>query len=77
MAGESSNLRRELEGFKQSTARLSGKINGVSDIWKDSNYAALQTQIGELAKSTRTVIDSGEKLCVCIDKFFTIAAEKV
>lgn len=77
MAGESSKLRRDLEGFKQSTAQLSGKINGVGDIWRDGNYASLHAQIGELAKNSRTVIESGEKICYSVDKFFAIAAEKV
>ena len=72
-----SMLQRELKDFKLSTGKISEKINGVGDIWKDSNYASLQTQIGELAKKSRTVIENGERACSSIDKFFAIAAEKV
>ena len=75
MAGESSALRKELEGFKLSTGKISDRINGVGDIWKDSNYASLQKQIGELAKKSRMVIESGERICSDTDKFFAIAAE--
>jgi len=77
MSNESAKLRRELEGFKQSAAKLSEKINGVSEVWRDQNYAALHVQMGELAKSSKTVIDDGEKTCSCIEKFFSIAAESV
>ena len=73
----SSVLRKELDSFKLSTARISEKINGANDIWRDSNYASLQTQIGELAKKSRTVIERGERACSCIDNFFAIAAEEV
>ena len=77
MTGESSKFRRELEGFKQSTAKLSGQINSVGDIWRDGKYDALKTRIGELAKNSSTVIKSGDEACRAIDKFFTIAAEKI
>jgi len=70
-------LRKELDGFKFSTGKISEKINGVSDIWRDNNYASLQTQIGELAKKSKTVIEYGDRACLSIDRFFTIAAEEV
>jgi len=76
MINTSSDLRKELDSFKHSTARISEKINGVSDIWRDNNYTSLQTQIGELAKTSRMVIDSGERVCSGIDKFFAIATEE-
>jgi len=75
MVEKSSSLRRELEGFKLSAGRISEKINGVGGIWRDNNYASLQTQVGELAKKSKMVIESGERVCFGIDKFFTIAAE--
>jgi len=77
MAGESSALRREIENFKLSTGKISEKINGAGDIWRDSNYASLQAQIGELAKKSRTVIENSDKACSSIEKFFSIAAEEV
>jgi len=73
----SSEIKKELEGFKLSAGKISEKINGVSDIWNDSNYVSLQTQIGELAKKSREVIESGERACASIDKFFAVAAEDV
>jgi len=73
----SSVLRKEIEGFKLSTGIISEKLNGVSDIWRDSNYSSLQTQIVELANKSKTVIESGERTCSNTDKFFAIAAEKV
>ena len=72
-----SYLRKELESFKLSTIKISEKINGVSDIWGDSNYASLQVQISELAKTSRMVIESGEKVCSSTDKFFAISTEEV
>ena len=77
MAGESSALRRELEGFKSSTGKISEKINGVGDIWKDNNYASLQVQIGELAKKVKIVIENGDRACSSIDRFFSIVEEDV
>ena len=77
MINGSSVLKKELEGFKLSTRKISEKINGVSGIWNDSNYASLQTQIGELAKKSKVVIESGERVCSCIDKFFAVATENV
>ena len=74
---KSSALRREIESFKLSTMKISEKINGVSDIWQDSNYASLQTQISELAKNSRIVIENGEIACSGVDKFFSIATEGV
>ena len=73
----SSILRKELEDFKLSTGKVSEKLNNVSDIWKDSNYTSLQTQIGELAKNSKMVIESGERACSSIDKFFAISIEEV
>ena len=77
MAGDSSALRREIEGFRQATGKISERINGVGDIWKDSNYASLQKQIGELAKKSKTINEYGDRACSSIDKFFTISAEEV
>jgi|GEM_PF-2144221 len=77
MRSESSVLRKELENFKLSTGRLSTRVNGVSDIWRDDKYILLHTQIGELAKKSKTVIENGESACLNIDKFFTIASENV
>ena len=70
-------LKKELESFKLSTGKISEKINGVGDIWRDNNYVLLQTQIAELAKKSKMVIESGERACSSIDRFFAIAAEKV
>jgi len=72
-----SGLRKEIDGFRLATGKISEKINGVSDIWRDSNYASLQTQIGELAKKSKTIIESGERACTSIDKFFAVAVEDV
>ena len=74
---KSSALKKELDSFRLSTMKISSGINGVSDIWNDGNYASLQTQIGELAKTSKMVIESGEKTCSSADKFFAIAAEEV
>ena len=77
MTGDSTALRRELEGFKLSTGKISERINGVGDIWRDSNYASLQVQVSELAKKSKTVIENGDRVCSSADKFFSIAAEEV
>jgi hypothetical protein len=74
--GESAILQKELEAFKLSTGKISSKINGVSDIWRDGNYASLQAQVGELAKQAKTVIENGERACSSIDQFFAIVAEE-
>ena len=39
-----SAMKKELEGFKLSTEKISGKINAVGDIWRDGNYISLQAQ---------------------------------
>ena len=72
-----SAIKKELEGFKLSTEKISEKINAVGDIWKDGNYISLQAQIGELAKTSKNVIESGERVCFNIDKHFAIAAEEI
>ncbi|MCL2295365.1 MAG: hypothetical protein FWC36_10985 [Spirochaetes bacterium] len=72
-----SAIKKELDAFKLSTGKVSEKINRVGDIWNDGNYASLQARIGELAKTSKTVIESGERACSGIDKFFAIAAEEV
>ena len=77
MVRESSALRKELDGFKFSTGKISEKIDGVGDIWRDSNYASLQVQIGDLAKKSKAVIENGDRVCSSVDKFFSIAAEEV
>jgi len=77
MAGESLKIRKELETFKQSTAKLSNKINSVGELWRDEGYVSLQAQMSELAKKSRTVIEHGERACSSTEKFFTIAAEEV
>ena len=77
MSNSSHALKGELEGFRYSTGRVSDRINGVGEIWQDSNYVSLQTQIGELARNSKTVIESGDRACRSIDRFFVIAAEEV
>jgi len=74
---ESANLKRHIDGFRLSAVLVGDKINNVGDVWKDNNYAALQKQIGELAKASKSVIENGERACVSIDKFFAIANEKI
>ena len=73
----SANLKVNIENFKTASMKISNKINNVGDIWKDSNYAALQKQIGNPAKASKSVIENGEKTCISIDKFFTVANEKI
>jgi len=77
MVNHSSAIRKELDGFRLSTGKISEKINGVSEVWKDSNYASLQAQIGELAKKSKAVIEYSEKACSSINRFFAIVEEKV
>jgi len=77
LASKTSGLRREIENFKLSTGKISEKLNNANDIWNDSNYISLQTQVGELAKNSKTVIENGDRSCSSIDKFFAIAAEEV
>ena len=74
---ESASLKRNIDDFRLSTKKISERISAAGEIWKDSNYASLQKQIGELAKSSRTVIENGEKTCAGIDKFFDIANEQI
>ena len=76
MVGKSSALRRELEGFKLSTEKISGRLKAVGDIWSDGNYKSLQTQISDLAKNSKMVLVNGDNACSGIDKFFSIAAEE-
>ena len=75
--GSSSSLKRELEVFKSATGIISDKINGINEFWNDNVYSSLQTSIRELAKNSKSVIESGDKACASIDRFFAIAAEDV
>jgi len=75
--GRSANLKRNIDGFRLSAKKVSESINKVGDIWKDSNYASLQKQMGELAKASKAVIENGERTCASADKFFEIASEKI
>jgi len=72
-----SGLKNELEKFRLSTVKISERVNSVGNIWNDDNYASLRSQIGELAKVSRTVIESGERAYQSMDKFFNIAEEPV
>ena len=77
MTSNSSALRKEIENFRASTGKISEKLNNVGDMWTDQNYASLSTQIQELAKHSKIIIESGDKSCTSIDKFFSIAGEDV
>jgi len=77
MTSNSSGLKQEIESFKQFTCKLSDKINSVDDLWRDNNYTSLQSQIGELAKVSRTVIENGEKACSATNGFFAVSNEDV
>ena len=77
MTSDTSGLKREIESFKQFTSKLSDKINSVGDIWQDANFASLQTQIGELAKASRSVVENGDMVCKNAERFFTVAKEDV
>jgi len=74
---ESANLKRNIDSFRLSTKKISERIRGVGDIWRDNNYSSLQKQMGELARASKSVIESGDKTCTSIDKFFDIASEKI
>jgi len=74
---ESANLKRNIDSFRLSAKKVSDKINNTGDIWKDKNYSALQKQMGELAKASKSVIDNGERTCASADKFFAIANERI
>lgn len=74
---ESANLNRNIENFKAATMKISYRINKAGEIWKDSSYASLQKQMGELAKASKLVIETGERTGTSIDKFFAIAGEKI
>jgi len=74
---ESANLKRNINSFRLSAKKVSDKINNTGDIWKDKNYSALQKQMGELAKVSKSVIDNGERTCASTDKFFAIANERI
>ena len=73
----SSNIKKYLDNFRLSTRKISERVGRVGDIWRDDNYSALQTQMGELARASKSVIESGDRACTSIDKFFDIANEKI
>ena len=75
--GESANIKRNIESFKAASMKIGDRINKAGDIWKDSSYASLQKQMGELAKASKSVIENGERTCGSIDKFFAIAKENI
>ena len=75
--GESGGMKRNIEGFHQAARKINDRINNVGDLWRDSNYASLQKQMGKLSKASRAVIEGGERTCASIDKFFSIANERI
>ena len=77
MNNTASELRRQVDGFNLSTAKVGQKINAAGDIWKDANYDSLKDRIGDLAKSARAVSERGDGACSSIGRFFSIAAEEV
>ena len=77
MTSDTSGLKREIESFKQSTSRLSDKINSVGEIWQDANFASLQAQISELAKASRSVVEIGDTVSKNAERFFAITKESV
>ena len=74
---ESAGIKRNIDDFRLSTRKISEKINEAGDIWRDSNYSSLHRQIGELAKASKSVIESGDRTCTSIDKFFDISGERI
>ena len=74
---ESSVIRRSIDDFRLSTIRVSDRINDAGDIWKDSKYISLHRQMGELAKASKAVIESGDRTCKSIDNFTVIANERI
>jgi hypothetical protein len=66
-----------MDSFRLSAKKVGERINNVGDIWSDNSFVSLQKSMSELAKSSKLVIENGDRACASVDKFFTIASEKI
>lgn len=72
----SNEIKRELQGFKNSIQKLSVGIGQVGTLWKDQKYNDLNSSVKEVASQSKTVMVYGDRCCSSIDRFDRIASEK-
>ena len=76
MNSYSQQIKSDIDSFQGYVQKLSGNVQSVSSLWRDSQYSALMSGISILATQARDVIVTGDKVCESINKFFEIAEEE-
>lgn len=76
MNSYSQQVKSEVDSFQGYVQKLSGNVQSVSTLWRDSQYSALLSGISTIATQARDVIVTGDKLCESINQFFEIAEEE-
>lgn len=69
-------IKSDVDSFQGYVQKLSGNIQSVSTLWRDSQYSILMSGISTLAIQARDVIVTGDKVCESIHRFFEISEEE-
>lgn len=69
-------LRDDLNRFQDIIRNLSMGVNRSGISWRDAQYAELAEQIQMLARSSKEVIQSGERCMEAMRRFQDIASEE-
>ena len=69
-------IRQDIDGFQVAVKRLSGEIGKASAIWNDPKFSELSSTVRLIADISKSVIITGEKSCVSIDKFVKLSEEE-
>ena len=72
----SGNIKKSLEQFQVSVAKLSGEIGKATSVWSDPNYSKLHSEVSDIANQSKDVIVSGDKFCSSLERFNKIVIEK-
>jgi len=69
------NLQNDIHQFEDVIKNLSDGVNKCGISWKDSQYEQLSSKINTIAKSSKSVIQSGQRCESAIKRFESIASE--
>ena len=65
----------ESRQFQETVKGLSGAISSVQVDWHDEKHAKLAAMVGEIAKQSKGVIVTADKLSSYVKKFDSVAAQ--
>ena len=72
----SKEIRKDVQEFQASVAKLGGEIKNASSLWKDSKYTELSSSVSTVSNQAKELMVTGDRCCASIDKFDRIASEK-